>query len=75
MGNLIEVAIIDGAFIVPGRENRLDSLVELLVDIRGERLTRLLLRDALELSDQLLEVRGLQFGVGFHAGTLSIGIQ
>src|SRR5690242_18719736 len=36
MGDLIKVAIVNSAFIIPGRENSLNSFVELIVDICGE---------------------------------------
>src|SRR5205823_9320769 len=55
---LVEIAVVDGSLIIPRGEDRFNGLLQLLVDIRGERLTRLALGNLFELNDQLLKVGG-----------------
>src|SRR6266702_1695265 len=74
MGNLVEVAIIDGAFVVPRRENRLDSLVQLLVNIGGKWLSRLALGDLFEFDNQLLEIGSSDLGVTLDSRLLFISL-
>ncbi len=50
MSDLVVVAVIDGAFVVPGGEDGLDSFAQLLVDTGGEWLARLSLGDLFELN-------------------------
>ena len=75
MRNLVEVAVIGGAFVVPGGEHRLDRGAHLLQWIVGERLAALLQDDVFEFFDQLLELLRLELGVGLDPGLLLGNLQ
>ena len=50
MGNLVEIAIINGALVVPGSEDRLDGQMELLVRVFRKGLAGGITRDLLEIA-------------------------
>ncbi len=56
MVDFIEVAIIDGPRIIPGAEDRLYGIMQLLFGILGEGLAFLFLHQSLVLEHQLLQV-------------------
>ena len=66
--NLVEIAIVNGAFVIPGRENGLDGFVQLLVDICGEWLAGLFFGDLLEFGHDLLQVGGGNLRVAGNPG-------
>ena len=75
MGNLVEVAVVDGSLIVPRGEDSFNGLAQLLVDIRGERFTRLAFSDPLKISDQFLEIVCGNLGIALHACAFFVLIQ
>ena len=68
VGDAVEVAVIDRPLAVPGGEHRLDSQLQLLVGIGGERGPGLLLHDRLEADHQLLQRLDGQVGIGLGTG-------
>ena len=75
MRNFVEIAIVNGAFVIPGRENGLDGFVQLLVDIGGERLAGLFFGDLLEFGHDLLQVGGGNLRVAGNPGGCFVLVQ
>ena len=71
VGDLLAVAVVVRALAEPGREDRLDREVELLVRVGREVAPGVRLDDGLELLDERLEVVDGQVGV---AGVLAVGV-
>ena len=65
--DVVQLAILDGAGVVPTAEDGLDAHLELLVGVGREVLAELGLDDLLVAGDDLLEVLGGEFGVELHA--------
>ncbi len=66
-GDIVELAVGDGAGVHPRAEDRADGAPELLLGILGEIATKFFLDLLLELHDQILEIVGGQFGIELHA--------
>src|SRR5262249_30907089 len=75
MWDLVEVAIVNSTLIIPRRENCLNCLAQLLIDIGGEGLAGLVLGNLLELSYNLLEALSRNLGVSFNPSLLFVTIQ
>ena len=73
--DLVEVAVVDGALVIPRGENSLNGFFQLLVDVGGERFAGLAFGNLFELGDELLELVGGNFGIGFDARALFVFIQ
>ncbi len=69
-GDVVELAVGDGAGVHPGTENSTDRPPELLLGILREVTAKLFLDLVLEQADQLLEVVGGEIGVALHAALL-----
>src|ERR1700694_440201 len=68
MRDLVEVAVIGGALVVPGGEHGLDGLAQLLQRIVRERLAALFENDVLEFFEKLLELLRLELRIGLDLG-------
>ena len=73
-GDVVELAVEDGALVHPRAEDGADGSPELVPRIGREVLAGLLLDGGLELLDQLLQVVGRQLGVVLHAALLLLGV-
>ena len=65
-GDIVHAAVVDGAGVVPGAEDRLDGAHQLDLRVLREFLAQLLTVLGLELLGQLLEIVGRQLGVERH---------
>ena len=65
--DVVELAVLNGAGVVPGAEDGLDAHLELLVCVGGELLAQLRLDDLLIAGDDLFQVLGRELGIELDA--------
>src|SRR5262249_17826811 len=72
--DLVKIAIVDSTLVVPGREDGLNCLMQLLVNIGGKRLARLTLSNLLKLGNDLLETLSGDLSIGFGTSLLFVTV-
>src|SRR5580698_8714394 len=72
--DFVKPSVIDGAFGVPGVEDRLDGPSQLLVDVLWKRSSGFFQGDRLKAIDQTLPDCGIESGILAHAGRFFRGL-